>query len=136
MAIYKNREVSVVGPSPQANTPESINVEYKDGTHENVALSGVKFTEEEKKRLQKANPGKYDNVETISEDDLKAVRLGVAPPSDPAVREQARLLAQREQQEKVAREQTDRAKAEQAKIVQAELNKPATPSTPKSEDKR
>src|SRR6266404_9487679 len=98
MAIYKNREVSVVGPNPQANSPESINVEYKDGTHENVALSGVKFTEDEKKSLQKSNPGKYDNVETISEDDLKAVRVGVAPTFDTTIREQARLLAQREEQ--------------------------------------
>jgi len=120
MAIYKNREVSVIGPSPQANTPESITVEYKDGTHENVALSGVKFTEEEKKRLQKANPGKYDNVETVSEDDLKAVRLGVAPPSDPTVREQARLLAQREQQEKAASDQVNKLREEQAKKLQAE----------------
>src|SRR6266566_1673459 len=136
MAIYKNREVSVIGPSPQANTPESINVEYKDGTHENVALSGVKFTEEEKKRLQKANPGKYDNVETVSENDLKAVRLGVAPPSDPTVREQARLLAQRQEQERVTREQTDRLREEQTKKLQAELSKPAVTPTTKSEDKR
>jgi len=111
MAIYKNREVSVMGPNPQANSPESINVEYKDGTHENVALSGVKFTEEEKKRLQKSNPGKYDNVETVSEDDLKAVRIGVAPPSDPTVREQAKLLAQRTEQEKLASQQVKDAMA-------------------------
>ncbi len=45
MAIYKNREVSVVGPNNMANSPETINIAYKNGSNENVAVKDVSFTD-------------------------------------------------------------------------------------------
>src|SRR6267142_3834500 len=79
MALYKNREVTVIGPNPMANTPISINIRYVDGSHENVALSQVSFTEDEKKALVKAHPSQYDNVRIIKDADLHAIRSGGAP---------------------------------------------------------
>lgn len=84
MAIYKNREVSVIGPNTMSNTPESINIQYKDGSHENVSVSEVFFIEEEKKTLMKNNPGKYSDISLVSHQDLVAIRAGLTPPSDPS----------------------------------------------------
>lgn len=125
MAIYNNREVTVVGPNPQANSPESINIQYKDGTHENVKLTSVKFTEEEKKSLQKLYPSRYDNVETVKEDDLKAVRVGVAPTYDESAKRSAEIQAQRDQQLKLSQEQNDRLKVEANKQLDQKINAPA-----------
>src|SRR3569833_2950158 len=126
MAIYKNREVSIVGPNSMANTPETINIQYKDGTHENVKLSDVKFTEDEKKSLQKRHPSQYDSVDTVSDDDVKAVRVGIAPPSDPTVKEQARAKALHEKQVALANKQRDEvAKRQQAELAK-EINRPTS----------
>jgi len=72
MALYKNREVGVIGPNTMANSPSTINVRYKDGTHENVPVAGVGFTEDEKKALIKQYPSKFDDVQTISDSALEA----------------------------------------------------------------
>lgn len=118
MAIYKNREVQVVGPSPMANTPSTINISYRDGTHENVKLSDIRFTEGEKKSLIKNYPSKYDNVELITEEDLKAVRVGVAPTYDKTVIEQAKVQAQHEKQVELASKRAEEAKAQQKKELE------------------
>lgn len=82
MALYKNREVHVIGPNVQANSPETINIRYKDGSHENVKLSDVSFTVEEQKTLQKNHPSKYDTVKLLPKEDLKGVQTGTAIPSE------------------------------------------------------
>lgn len=125
MAIYNNREVTIVGPNPQANSPESINIQYKDGTHENVKLSAVKFTEDEKKAFQKQYPSRYDNVETVKEEDLKAVRVGVAPTFDESAKRSAEIQAQRDQQLKLSNEQNERLKNEANKKLDQQINAPA-----------
>lgn len=79
MAIYKNREVTVVGPNPMANSPDTINVTYKDNTHENVATAMVSFTEAEKKDLMKKHPSKFNDVVLVSQEDIESVRAGIAP---------------------------------------------------------
>jgi hypothetical protein len=79
MAIYKNREVTVVGPNSMANSPDTINVAYKDNTHENVATAMVSFTETEKKDLVKKHPSKFNDVTVISLEDVESVRAGIAP---------------------------------------------------------
>lgn len=123
MAIYNNREVTVIGANPQANSPESINIEYKDGTHENVKLDAVKFTEDEKKALIKSNPGRYDNVDTIKDEDLKAVRVGIAPTYDPSVRDAAYNQALRQKQIEEHQKQAERVKSEQDKKVSEDLKR-------------
>lgn len=83
MAIYKNREVTIVGPNPMANSPDTINISYKDNTHENVATSMVSFTEDEKKDLVKKHPSKFNDVAVVSLEDVTSVRAGIAPKSTP-----------------------------------------------------
>lgn len=119
MAIYKNREVGVIGPNAQATSVETINIRHKDGTHENVRLGEVKFTEDEKKSLQKKHPSKYDDVQTTDDKDLEAVRVGVAPPSDPVVKEQAKTKAQHQKQQELSQKNSEEA----TKQAHTELNK-------------
>jgi hypothetical protein len=136
MAIYKNREVSVVGPNPQANTPETINVQYKDGSHENVPTHQVKYTAEEKKLLVKNHPSKYDTVDTIEDADIQAVRVGVAPPSDPTVKEQARAKAQHDKQVELGNKQRDEVTKQQKAELDKEVNAPVSPLCPSNVPER
>jgi len=93
MAIYKNREV-LVGQLTSSSTPtELITITYKDGETENVPLGGVRFTADEKKSLQKTYPSKFDDLEVITDDDIKAVRLGVPPSFDKSSAEAAEAKA-------------------------------------------
>lgn len=126
MAIYNNREVTVIGPNPQAASPRLISIEYKDGQHENVALGRVRFTEAEKKALVKQHPGSFDNVDTIKDEDLKAVRIGVPPSYDKDSQDQALVRAQHQKQQEMAKQQADKHKAEADKKVNEQLNKNQT----------
>lgn len=132
MAIYKNREVFVLGPNNMANSPETIQVQYTNGTNENVSAGLVYFTQEEKDALLKKYPSKFDNVQVASKDDLEAVRTGVAPSFDPSVKEQARVDLQHKKQQEMAQKQVDQAKAqvekEQPKPVTNPVNPNAIPS--------
>src|SRR6266567_7743898 len=113
MAIYKNREVQVLGPNPQANSPETINVSYSDGTHENVKVSDVSFTPEEKATLVKTYPSRYEDVKVHKEEDVKAVRVGLAPTFDKAEHEALRIKAEAEH---LAQEAQKRAEAMRVKV--------------------
>lgn len=126
MAIYRNREVTVVAPNPQyIRSPESLTVSYKDGTNENVPFNQVQFTQEEKDALIKAYPSRYDNVSVISDEDLKAVRLGITPPSSPELQDQAEGQARQERQQEETRKNLEKAKKDAEKRVDAEVNAPA-----------
>lgn len=129
MAIYKNREVTVIGPNSMANTPETINVQYKDGSNENVAIALVLFTEDEKKQLTKQYSSMFENVKVANDKDLEAVRAGVTPPSDPSYKEMAKLQVQHERQNELVQKNMEAAKAEAKKQLDAE-SKPATTKTP------
>lgn len=127
MAIYKNREVYVVGPNTMANSPETINVRYKDGSAENVSVGLVKFTEDEKKQLQKLYPSKFENVQTVSDGDLEAVRVGVTPPSDPSYKEMAERQIQNQKQNELTQKNMEDAKSEAKKKLDAESKSTPTP---------
>lgn len=101
MAIYKNREVSVIAPTRRVNPPSTIQIQYADSTYETVSTSQVKFTEDEKKALLKNFPSEFDGVVTVSEDDIKAVRAGVAPASDPDRKIQAEGEVKSEEARKI-----------------------------------
>jgi hypothetical protein len=124
MAIYKNREVYVIGPNTMANTPETINIKYKDGTHENVSVGLVRFTADEKKQLIKQYPSKFDDVHIVDDKDLEAVRAGITPPSDPVYKEQARAQVQRDKQKELTDKNMEAAKAEAKKQLDAESKSP------------
>lgn len=129
MAIYKNREVQVVGPSSQANSPVTINVSYPNGSHENVKLSEVRFTEDEKKLLVKNYPSRYDNVDVITEEDLTSVRVGVAPSFDTTEKERAVALAKHEKQTEISNKRAEELKAQAKKDFETQnAPKPVTPT--------
>lgn len=130
MAIYKNREVTIVGPNSQINTPDTMTVQYKDGTNENVALAGIRFTEDEKKSLLKNYPSKYDNVETIKDNDVEAVRVGVAPSFDTEAREKAHQDVQRQKQTELHQKQMEQLKKEESAKVDAEVKRPTPLNAP------
>lgn len=117
MAIYNNREVAVLAPVRTTHQAESVTVVYTDGTHENVPVSRIRFTEDEKKKLIKDYPSKFDDVQTISDDDVKAVRIGVAPSYDPSYREQAERQVMAQKQTEENQKRLDAAKAQAKKDV-------------------
>lgn len=109
MAIYKNREVSVISPTRPVVHPEQVTIRYRDGTHENVSLSQVRYTEDEKKALMKNYPSVFDSVQTVDDKDLEAVRVGVTPPSDPSYKEQAEGQARNQKQQELLNKNTEAA---------------------------
>lgn len=121
MAIYRNREVTFLAPVRTSHQSQSVTVVYKDNSHENVPLSSVKFTEDEKKALIKSYPSQFDDVATVTEDDLKAVRLGVAPPSDPAYAEMADTQVRHQKQVEENQKQVEAAKSDAEKRLNAQL---------------
>lgn len=112
MAIYKNREVSVVSPTRPVVHPEQVTVRYQDGTHENVSLGQVRYTEDEKKALMKSYPSVFDSVQIVDDKDLEAVRVGVTPPSDPSYQEQAENQARNQKQQELLNKNTEEARKE------------------------
>jgi hypothetical protein len=75
MAIYKGREVQIIGEVNKGFTSvDTFQVQLKDGSLETVKISEVQFTEAEKKDLQKRQDDKFENVSVISEKDLKEIR--------------------------------------------------------------
>lgn len=127
MAIYKNREVTVMGPTHRLNPPSTVVIQYRDGSYETVSMGQVQFSKEEKDALIKAFPSEYDGVAVISEDDLKAVRAGVAPASDPSYRQQAEGEVRTEEAHKIDEENKRKIKEEVKK------DQEKSESTPKPE---
>lgn len=121
MAIYKNREVSVQ-PTSTASAPKTAVVQYQDGSYETVTLGQIKFTKAEKDALVKNYPSEYDGVDVVDDNDLTAVRAGVAPSSDPVFKQQAEEQAKRKQAEDISRKQADEAQ-KQANKTQPQSGK-------------
>src|SRR3979490_1788230 len=107
MAIYNNRIVSVLGTNKMANTPETINVQHTNGTTENVAVSQVYFTQDEKDSLVKKHPSKYNDVKTTSPEDVEAVKAGVAPSFDPSYKEMAEAQLRSDKQKALSQKNID-----------------------------
>lgn len=121
MAIYNNREVYIIGPTAMATTPETLTVRYRDGNQENVPTGQIKFTQDEKTNLIKTYPSKFDSVTVITEDDLKAVRLGVAPSYDPDYKTTAETQARHQRQQEETVKRTEEARKEADKRLDEEL---------------
>jgi hypothetical protein len=121
MAIYNNREVYIIGPTAMSTTPEQLTVRYKDGSQENVPTSKIKFTEDEKTNLIKIYPSKFDGVATVTQDDITAVRVGVAPAYDPDYKITAENQARAKLQQEETQKRTDQARKEADERLQKEL---------------
>lgn len=133
MAIYNNREVSILGPNSMANSPESINIQHTNGSHENVAVSSVYFTQAEKDALVKAHPSKFDDVKVAKPEDIDAVRVGAAPSYDPSYIEAAKAKKLAEAQAEITKKNRQDAEAKADKALKDE-SKPA-PVTPTQVEK-
>jgi len=128
MAIYKNREVYIIAPTAMATTPETLTVMYRDGTQENVPTSGIRFTQDEKTNLIKTYPSKFDSVDTVTEDDITAVRVGVAPSFDPDYKTKADTEARAKLQQEEGQKRSDQARKEAEVRVSKEVESKPTPS--------
>ncbi len=125
MAIYNNREVYIIGPTAMSTTPEQLTVRYRDGSQENVPTSGIRFTEDEKKNLIKIYPSKFDGVSTITEDDVTAVRVGVAPSYDPDYKTKADTEARAKLQHEEGQKRSEQARKEAEARVNKEVKSPS-----------
>lgn len=121
MAIYNNREVFIIGPTAMSTTPEQLTVRYRDGSQENVPTSGIRFTQDEKTNLIKIYPSKFDGVNTISDDDITAVRVGVAPAYDPDYKVQAETQARSKRQQEESSKRAEQARKEADDRLNKEL---------------
>lgn len=75
MAVYNGREVTVTSGIPKGFAdPTMVTVVYPDKIQESVNVRFVKFTEDEKKVIQKHNQDAMDSLNTISDSDLKVLR--------------------------------------------------------------
>ena len=111
MAIYNNREVSIIGLNSMANSPETINVQHLNGAVENVPVSAIHFTKPEQDILMKRHPGKFDSVNVASDTDVEAVRAGVAPSYDPSYKEAAEAKVRADKQAELSKKLSDAAKS-------------------------
>jgi|ERR1041385_3552196 predicted nucleotide-binding protein (sugar kinase/HSP70/actin superfamily) len=128
MAIYNNRIVSIIGPNKMANTPETINVQHTNGSTENVPVAQVYFTKEEKEALMKKHPSKFNDVKVTSNEDIEAVRAGVAPSFDPSYKEAAEARLQAEKQKELNDKNIEAAK-KQAEKSANEVERTSVPMT-------
>lgn len=75
MAVYKGREVTIVNfVQPNLTIPDTIQVVDKDGQSYSPKVSEVQFTEDEKKQLKNYHTDKFNQVQVISDTDLKKLR--------------------------------------------------------------
>jgi len=128
MAIYKNREVNVIAPTRRINPPQTMQIQYQDGTYETVSMGQITFSKAEKDALVKAYPSEFDNLTVASDDDIKAVRVGVAPASDPSRKEQARAEVRTDEAQKIDQKNKEKVKDE----VKDEVNRPQPVTAPNS----
>lgn len=72
MALYNNREVTVLGPTFMQSLPETMRITYPDGMSENVSVDLISFTPDEKKALVKSYPSRFEAVRIIEAKSDKA----------------------------------------------------------------
>lgn len=118
MAIYNNREVTLLQQLKLVKTlPDMIQIrDNSDQQIYNVPTSQVKFTKEEKQAMWISKDQEtVDNVKEASDDEVKSVRAGIQPSTDPEMKAIAEQKVKEEQQKKLAQENLDKAKAEAQK---------------------
>lgn len=76
MAIYKGREVSLLGRVSGGEESPLYRVMDKDQNIEHVALDKMQFTADEKKNLERDNGSIASTLQVIEDKDLKELRDG------------------------------------------------------------
>jgi len=79
MAVYKNREVQLLGRADGADVSPTYRVLDSQGQEEQVQLNQLQVTEEEKKQLNLAHGSTVADVKVISNKDLQELRDGQDP---------------------------------------------------------
>ena len=74
MAIYKGREVSVLGRADGADVSPLYTIMQKDGEREIVPMSQIQMTEKELKDAKDGSQWHLDGVQTIKDKDVEEQR--------------------------------------------------------------
>lgn len=74
MAIYKGREVMVVGKTDGSDTAPLYTIQHKDGNRENVRMNQLQFTEEEVKNAKDSSVLHLEGANVIKNDELQKIR--------------------------------------------------------------
>lgn len=75
MAIYKGRIVTITNyVQPGLTVPETIQVVDQAGQSYSPKIGELQYTEAEKADLQKYHSDKFDQINVISDKDLKAIQ--------------------------------------------------------------
>lgn len=74
MAVYKGREVSIVGRADGADISPLYTIQHRDGNQEQVKLSTLQFTEEEVNDMKKQNVSHLEHAPVIKNDELQKLR--------------------------------------------------------------
>lgn len=76
MALYKNREVTLLGRTDGADVSPTYTVMQKDGSRENVLLNQLELTDEEHNNLTKQHGAYMSNVKKVDRKNLQDLRDG------------------------------------------------------------
>jgi hypothetical protein len=74
MAVYKGREVTVLGKSDGEDTSPLYTIMERDGQRSNVPMNQIQFTKEELKDQEKGAAWHLDGARVIEDKDLQALR--------------------------------------------------------------
>jgi hypothetical protein len=74
MAVYKGREVSLLGKVGGTDTSPLYTIQHKDGGREDIALNQIQITEDEKKEMEKDVAWHLGGAVVIPNKDLQELR--------------------------------------------------------------
>lgn len=123
MAIYKNREVQVLDYGNLRTLADKITVESSSAGQEQASIGEIHFTKDEIKKLNEHKDIPYDSLLEASDEDLKAVRLGVAPTYSPGRIEVAKAEVITDE----AKKMDDKLKADAKAMAEKNAAKQGTP---------
>lgn len=126
MAIYKNREVQILDYGHQRTLADRVTVQNAAGALEEVSIGSLRFTKDEVTKLNQHSDLVYKDLPIVSEDDIKAVRVGVAPSYSQDRIERARGEIVNDEAKKMEDKMNEKAKASMTKdeAITAEKRKP------------
>lgn len=74
MAIYKGREVIILGTTGGEDVSPMYTIQHQDGQRESVKLNQLQFTEQEVKDAKDNSQMQLENVQVINNKDLQDLR--------------------------------------------------------------
>lgn len=74
MAVYKGREVTVLGKTGGEDTSPLYTIQHRDGNREDVRLNLIQLTDDEIKEMEKNNVWHLKGANRIDQKDLQNLR--------------------------------------------------------------